>query len=152
MTILKKELFDSLAGLEGWVECLWPQKRCWPQLFLWSRLNKPQVASTCFSFPLWLLLTFHWPNKGNQIYFSLCVSLCSMQFRVHLRGSLFQDTKFQCHCVWAHALAPLQWAWVMSKQSLITLPGILPKQKMSSPQLQQSITSTEHRVHQVLCA
>lgn len=86
-----------IDGGELWV-CLKPPNIWYrPCLFLWSRSNKPQVVSTCFSFSLWLLLTVQWPNKGNQICFYLDVSQCSLQFRIHLRGSLFQEAQFQYH-------------------------------------------------------
>lgn len=142
------------------------------RLFLRLRSSKPQVVSTCFSFPLWLLLTVQWLNKGNQICFYLDVSQCSVRFRVHLRRSLFQEASFQYHratvclsmCTSTTPVGIMSWVQAHGEkghqQSLATLPGIFPKQrlrnrqheKMCSLQLWQLKTNSEYREPQCLPA
>lgn len=67
----------SRMGILGWLPKT--QKEACTGPCSWSWLNKPQVVSTCFPFPQWLLLTVQRPDRSKQTSFYLDISLCNTQ-------------------------------------------------------------------------
>lgn len=88
----------TFTTTEGEAEpgCLGPSRSTnWPRLFLWPLWNKPQVVSTCFSFPLWFLLTVRWPKKVTRSasgWTSFSVA-CNFQEEVCSKRPCFSTTE-----------------------------------------------------------
>ena len=139
-----------------------------PGLFLRSRSHTTSSEYWLFSFPLWLLLTVQWPNKGNQICFYLDVSRHSVRFREHLRRSLFQGGGFlQYHrasvcwsmCTSTTALGIMSWTELkrrngspaVSDHTVWELPKTKPQEHSAWGDV-PSCWSRQCRLHQCLCA